>query len=44
MEGWQIRVIGKTFVLWFNPDTFEFKAVNRQRKGSNHGKELCNCM
>jgi len=32
MRGWQIRLIGKTFILWFNPDTFEFRAVNRGKK------------
>lgn len=32
MRGWQIRRVGKTFVIWFNPETFEFRAVNRLRK------------
>lgn len=32
MEGWQIRVIGKTFILWFNPEKFEFMAVDRAKR------------
>ncbi len=32
MEGWQIRLIVRTFILYFNPEKFEFMAVDRKRK------------
>lgn len=32
MEGWQIRRIAKTFIIWFNPETFDFIALDRPRK------------
>lgn len=32
MEEWQIRRIAKTFIIWFNTETFEFVAMDRIRK------------
>lgn len=32
MEGYQMRIIGKTFILWFNPNTHDFKTTDRPRR------------
>lgn len=31
MEGWEIRRVAKTFVIWFNPETFKFKTTDRKK-------------
>lgn len=32
MEGYQIRIIGKQFIIWFNPSTHDFKTTDRRKK------------
>lgn len=34
MEGWQMRIIGKTFILWFNPETHDFKTTDKEKQES----------
>jgi hypothetical protein len=31
-EGYQMRVIGRLFIIWFNPTTGEFTTTDRKRK------------
>jgi hypothetical protein len=32
MQGYQIRIIGKQFIIWFNPSTHDFKTTDRKRE------------
>jgi hypothetical protein len=41
MEGYQMRIIAKTFIVWFNPYTHEFKTTDRPRR--KHGKDIRLC-